>query len=86
MTRMESIRRQYESSPEPQQSLPPKRCTNVKPRSKFWLWFWFLFLVTLLIGFFEFKSTIIPWCKDKLFNNGTSKTISIPTGSVADGN
>lgn len=85
MTRMESIRRQYESVPEARQVLPPKRCGNVRPRSKFWLWFWFLFLATLFIGFFGFKSTILPWCKDKLSNNQSDKTLTIPGGVAADG-
>lgn len=83
MTRMESIRKQYESSPEPRQAMPPRRCGNVKPRNKFWLWFWLLFLATLLTGFFGFKSTILPWCKDKFLNNGNAKVLSISDSSVS---
>ena len=66
MTRMESIRKQYESESQSKQNHPPLRAGRVYPRFCFWRWFWLLFLVTLLIGFFCGKSTIIPWCREKL--------------------
>jgi hypothetical protein len=62
---MESIRRQYENTTGPKQNMPPRRTGLVYPRLNFWKWFWLIFLVTLLIGFFSCKSTILPWMKDR---------------------
>ena len=72
MTRMESIRKQYENTPQPTQNQPPGGCGGVYPRFCFWRLFWLLFFATLLIGFFSCKSTILPKCKSMIGNGSDS--------------
>ena len=81
MTRMESIRKQYENTPQPKQNQPPRGAGHIYPRFCFWRWFWLLFLVTLLIGFFSCKSTILPWCREKL-GAGGAPAVAPASGSI----
>lgn len=81
MTRMESIRKQYENTPQPKQNQPSRCAERVYPRFCFWRWFWLLFLVTLLIGFFSSKSTLLPWCREK-FGTGGTPAVTPASGTV----
>ena len=82
MTRMESIRRQYENTQQPKQNQPPRRAGRVYPRFCFWRWFWFLFLVALLIGFFSNKSALLPWLRDK-FGLWTAPGAGAPVSAMS---
>ena len=61
MTRMESIRKQYESAstPAPQTGGGAGRPMQPKPRHLFWLWFWLVVLAAVTIGFLTNRKLIL---------------------------
>lgn len=63
MTRMESIRRQYEGATTQSPQDGGGRMHPTRPRNVFWRWFWFFFLISLLAGFFAAKGTFADWLR-----------------------
>ena len=61
MTRMESIRKQYESASTstPQTGGRAGRPMQPKPRHLFWLWFWLIVLAAITIGFLTNRKLIL---------------------------
>ena len=61
MTRMESIRKQYESASTstPQTGGQAGRPMQPRPRHLFWLWFWLIVLAAITIGFLTNRKLIL---------------------------
>lgn len=84
MTRMESIRRQYEGSAAQPPQAGGGRAYPARPRNVFWRWFWFFFLLALLGGFFAAKGTLSGWLERMRGRDANAAAGSVSAVPAAD--
>lgn len=83
MTRMESIRKQYEgtATSNPQTGGRVGRPYQPRPRHRFWLWFWLIVLAAITIGFLTNKKLIL----EKVHEWSGGETEAAPMGMALGG-